>query len=110
MGVSILDMGCTIQCPHGGRATAVPGNTQVKVGGNLALLVTDSMIIGGCPFFQGPNPSPCVTIRWTGPATHDSVGQTAVLLQSSVGLCLSAANAPQGTAIVAGVQTRVSGQ
>jgi hypothetical protein len=110
MGVNILDMGCTIQCPHGGQATVVPGNLRVKVGGNLALLATDTMIIAGCAFNVSGAPVPCVTIQWTAPATRDTVNGTPVLLLSSVGLCLNAANAPQGTAIVSGVQTKVSGQ
>jgi hypothetical protein len=110
MGANILDLGCTIKCPHGGQATVVPGNLQVKVGGNLALLATDTMIIAGCSFNVSGAPVPCVTIEWTAPATRDSVNSTPVLLQTSVGLCLNATNAPQGTAIVSGVQTKVSGQ
>jgi hypothetical protein len=110
MSANILDMGCTIQCPHGGQATVVPGNLQVEVGGNLALLATDKMTIAGCNFNVSGAPVPCVTIRWTAPASRDSVKGTPVLLQTSVGLCLNAANAPQGTAIVSGVQTKVSGR
>ncbi len=109
MDANILDMGCTIQCPHGGQATVVPGNTQVKVGGNLALLVTDTMTIAGCPFVLVAAPSPCVTIQWQAPATRNTVNGTPVLLQTSLGLCLNAASAPQGTAIVNGVQTQVGG-
>lgn len=110
MGVSILDMGCTIQCPHGGQATIITGNAKVKVGGNFALLVSDTMIISGCSFNVGSSPSPCLTIQWAAEATRDKVNDTAVLLQSSVGKCLNAAQAPQGVAIVSGVQTKVSGQ
>jgi hypothetical protein len=94
MGVPILDMGCTITCPHGGQATVVPSNTQVRVGGNLALLVSDTMIIAGCSFIVGTAPMPCLTIQWTVPATRNTVNGTPVLLQSSVGLCLNASNAP----------------
>lgn len=110
MGAQILDLNCTIQCPHGGRATAVPGNNKVKVGGSYALLATDMMTIAGCPFTTGSNPMPCLTIQWTAPAMRDSVSGTPVLLQTSVGLCLNAMNLPQGTAIVSGVQTKVSGE
>jgi hypothetical protein len=110
MGAQILDLGCTIMCPHGGQATVIPGNTQVQVGGNLALLVSDTMIISGCPFNVSGSPMPCLTIQWLAPATRVTVNGTPVLLQSSVGLCLNAAQAPQGTAIVNGVQTKVSGE
>lgn len=110
MGVSILDMGCTITCPHGGQATVVPSNTQVQVGGNLALLVSDTIIIAGCSFNVSGGPMPCLTIQWMVPATRNTINGTPVLLQSSIGLCLNASNMPQGTAIVSGVQTKVSGQ
>ena len=110
MGVSILDIGCTIKCPHGGQATVIPGNSQVRVGGNFALLASDTMIITGCSFNVSGAPMPCLTIQWTAPATRNTVNKTPVLLQTSVGLCLNAANVPQGTAIVSSVQTKVSGQ
>jgi hypothetical protein len=110
MGMAILDMGCTIMCPHSGQATVIPGNTQVNVGGNLALLLSDTMIISGCSWNVSGAPVPCVTIQWSTPATRVSVNGTPVLLQTSVGLCLNAASAPQGTAIVTGAQTEVNGE
>ncbi|SRR6266704_2151486 len=110
MGASILDMGCTIMCPHGGQATVIPGNTQVQVGNGFALLLSDTMIISGCPFNVSSAPVPCLTIQWTTPATHVTVNGTPVLLETSIGLCLNAASVPQGTAIVSGVQTQVSGE
>ena len=109
MAVPVLDLSCTIMCPHGGQAAAIPGNTRVTLGGAPALLVTDTFIVAGCPFNVGGGPSPCLTIQWTAPATRVTVGSP-VLLQSSVGLCLNAAGAPQGTAIVSGGQTRASGE
>jgi hypothetical protein len=111
MGARIIDVGCTIQCPHGGEvAVIMSANTVVSVGGNLAALATDSMTITGCSFNVSGSPVPCVTIQWSGPATRVSVSAVPVLLEASVGLCLNAAGAPQGTAIVNGVQTQVSGQ
>jgi hypothetical protein len=110
MGTSILDMGSTIMCPHGGQATVIPGNTQVQVGSNFALLLSDTMIISGCSFNVSGAPVPCLTVQWTAPATRVSVNGTPVLLETSIGLCLNAASVPQGTAIVSGVQTKVSGE
>ena len=110
MGSPILDMGCIIKCPHGGQATVATTNFKVKVGGNFALLATDVMTIAGCAFtLPGPKPSPCVTIQWSAPAQTVTVNGTPVLLQTSVGLCQSAEGAPQGPAIVSGVQTKVMG-
>ena len=42
-------------------------------------------------------------------ATKTSAGQP-VLLRSSIGLCLNAASAPQGVAIISGGQTKASAQ
>ena len=110
MGATILDAGCSIQCPHGGKATVVPGNTQVKAGGNFALLVSDTFMIAGCPFTVPPGtPMPCVTIQWSAPAAQVTVNGTPVLLSTSQGLCLNATNAPQGTAVVSGAQTKAKG-
>ena len=111
MGAQILDLACTIQCPHGGRASAISVNQKVKVGGTFALLVSDIFVISGCPFkLPSGNPQPCLTINWLAPAGRDNINQTPVLLTSSVGLCMNAQNAPQGTAIVSGNQTKVNGQ
>lgn len=106
----ILQQGCTIMCPHGGRATVVPTNTRVKVGGGYALLPTDTYVIAGCPFTVGPKYQPCVSIQWTAPATRVKVNGTPVLMESSVGLCKSAEQIVQGTAMVQGVQRQVQGQ
>lgn len=110
MGARILDLGCTIQCPHGGQATVSPGNVDVRVGGNVALLATDTMTISGCSFNVSGSPVPCVTIQWTDEAALNTVDTTPVLLETSLGMCLNGAGAPQGTATVNGVQTKVSGQ
>jgi hypothetical protein len=104
----ILQLGCTIACPHQGQASPVPGNTKMKVDGAFALLVNDTMPIAGCTFNVSGSPSPCLTIRWTMPAMKVKVDGTPVLLDSSIGLCLNPAQAPQGTATISGAQTKVS--
>ena len=50
-----------------------------------------------------------MTIRWVTAATQTLVQNVPVLLQNSVGLCLSAAQVPQGTAIVVQVQQKATG-
>ena len=107
MGSAILQMGCTIQCPHGGQATAVPTNSKVKVDGAFALLPTDTYIIAGCSFMIGTVPSPCLTIQWLGEATKVKINGTGPLLESSSGLCKAATQAPQGPASISGAQTKV---
>src|SRR6266576_527437 len=108
MGVSILQLGCTIKCPHGGTAAVVNTNTRMKVAGNYALLSTDTYTIAACPFtLPGPKSSPCLTVQWQSEAKKVKVTKKPVLLQTSVGLCKSAELVVQGIAIITGAQTRV---
>ena len=109
MGANVLDRGCTITCPHGGSVTVVPGNTVLKAGGNFMLLLTDTMTITGCSFMIGNTPSPCTTIDWKNEAKKVKINGTHVLLETSMGICNSAQNAPQGTAVITGVQKKVKG-
>jgi hypothetical protein len=104
-----LQLGCTIQCPHGGMASVANTNTRVKVGGDYALLSTDTYTVAGCPFMVGGKLQQCVTIQWQAEARRVKVSGKPVLLQSSVGLCKSAEQLVQGIAIVTGVQSRVKG-
>lgn len=111
MSGPILDLGATIACPHGGRASPVTVNTRVLVNGLPALLVSDSCPIVGCPF-EAPTPDgttaqPCTEILWTGPATRVLVAGRPVLVATSTGQCLSAERAPQGPPTASDVQPRV---
>ncbi|MGH3974120.1 MAG: hypothetical protein ACRDS9_12475 [Pseudonocardiaceae bacterium] len=102
----ILDAGTTITCPHGGRVTVAPRATRVSLAGKPPLLVDDTAVIAACPLVQ----SPCLSVRWVLPATRVTVESSPVLLSSSIALCLNVANAPQGTALLTGFQTRVRAQ
>jgi hypothetical protein len=104
MGVPILTTNSTLLCPHGGSVILQTSNVDMKIQSAPALLVTDLHTVAGCPFFIGLKPSPCLTVRWAVPASQASVHGTPVLLQSSVGLCYSPEQAPQGLAIVVQVQ------
>lgn len=104
----ILTTTSTVLCPHGGMAQLITSNTEAVCDGAPALLLSDLHPIVGCAFAPVA-PSPCLTIRWVTGALQTSVRGVPVLLQTSVGLCLNAAQAPQGTAIVAQVQQRALG-
>jgi|RhiMethySRZTD1v2_1073278.scaffolds.fasta_scaffold552842_2 hypothetical protein len=106
----LLDSGTTIMCPHGGQVSVVPRAACVTLGGKAPLLVDDVATIAGCSFNVSGSPSPCLRVQWQMPATRITIESSAPLLSSSIGLCLNAAGAPQGTAIVSGFQTRVQGQ
>jgi hypothetical protein len=101
----ILTTASTVMCPHGGTAQLITSNTDLKIDGAYALLQTDLHPIAGCTFAP-VSPMPCLTIRWVTAAVQTKVKNVPVLLQTSVGLCLNAAQAPQGTAIVVQTQQR----
>lgn len=102
--VPILTTTSTILCPHAGIAQLVTSNTIATIDGAPALLETDIHPIVGCVFAPGGVYTPCVLIRWRAGATMTRVYGVPVLLQTSVGVCYNALQAPQGVAIVAQTQ------
>ena len=107
---ALLTQASQIQCPHGAVATHVPSNTRVLASGTPVLVATDANMIAGCAFaLPSGTPSPCVTVQWIAPAVRVKVMGQPVLLQSSVGLCNAATQAPQGPPIVGATQPRVQG-
>ena len=97
-------------CPHGGQVQVVPSQTRMTLGGQPALLVSDLMVIVGCPFTVGTKYQPCVTVEWTGPTVRAKINGQPLLLQTSIGLCKSAESVPQGTVLISGVQTKVKAE
>jgi hypothetical protein len=106
--IPILTTTSTIVCPHGGIAQLVTSNADVLVDGAPVLLQSDVHPIVGCPFTPVAY-SPCVAIRWVSAAAQTKVRGVPVLLQTSVGLCVNAAQVPQGTAVVVQAQGRARG-
>jgi hypothetical protein len=102
MPAHILTMTSTVQCPHGGMATAVPSQTKVKIDGVPVLLESDVHTVAGCSLNN-----PCVQVTWSAGAQKVSVNGTAVLIRTSQGQCKSGAGSVQGTAIIANTQTKV---
>jgi hypothetical protein len=109
---SIVHVGATIMCPHGGTVQVAPGSARVLVSGTPAATMADSYPIVGCPFQvpvgAGTKPQPCIRVQWTTPAVRVVAGAP-VILQTSVGLCMSAEGIPQGPPTVSVVQPRVIG-
>ena len=106
--IPILTTASTVACPHGGIALLATTDTVARVDGAPVLLQTDVHPVAGCPFAPGTY-SPCLSIRWVTGAARTSVGGVPVLLQTSVGLCLNAAQVPQGAAVVLQVQQKAKG-
>ncbi len=106
----VLTTTSRILCTHGGQATLTTANTKVKIQNAAALLETDVHTVAGCTFtLPGPKPSPCVRIEWTAGAALCKNDGTKLLLQSSVGKCLSAEGATQGIAMIVQTQTKARG-
>ena len=113
MAGNTITMASTLQCPHGGLVQIITANTRAAVDGSFIATVTDTFVVTGCPFqipATPPIPSPCVAVQWIVPDTRVRVNGSPTLSQSSVGLCLSAAQLPQGPVTVAGGQVRVASQ
>lgn len=106
----VLHVGATIMCPHGGQVSSITTNTRVIVGGQPAVMQSDTFLIAGCPFqLVPPAPHPCTTINWIVPASRVTIGGQPVLLQDSVGLCVAPDQMPQGPPNVVSTQTKVNG-
>jgi hypothetical protein len=107
--IPILTTTSTVMCPHLGQAQLLTSNTEWLIDGAPALLLSDVHPIVGCTFAPGGVYTPCLSVRWLSGATQTSLHGVPVLLQNSVGLCLNAAQAPQGLALVVQAQTRAQG-
>jgi hypothetical protein len=107
--IPILTTTSTVMCPHGGQAVLITSNIDALIDGAPALLETDIHPVVGCPFAPGGVYTPCVTIRWATAATQTKVHEVPVLLQTSVGICQNAVQAPQGVAVIVQTQQRALG-
>ncbi len=101
-----LTAGATLQCPHGAPVQIIPSNTRARAGGQPLATVADSFVIAGCPFVIGTVSSPCISVQWMVTDQQVTAG-AATLDQASVGLCLSAAQAPQGQVLIVSTQSAV---
>lgn len=97
---SVLTVASSVQCMHGGTAVLVTTNSELLAGGSPVLLQSDQHPVVGCPFTVGVVYTPCVLIQWQTGAASLSVQGVPVLTQASVGICNSAAGAPQGIAVI----------
>ena len=86
----------------------VPGNRTSDVNGVPMVTMTDTTLVAGCAFMLPPSvPSPCVSVQWVSGATITKVDGSPALNDQSVGLCLSAAKAPQGSVMILSTQAVV---
>ena len=114
MSGNTLNVNSVLQCPHGGSVQIITANARVKVDNAFAALATDQFIISGCPFQipigTGTKPSPCLTVQWLVTDMRSKVNSTPTLSKSSVGLCLTAEQIPQGPVSIVNTQVKTSTQ
>jgi hypothetical protein len=96
--------GASAQCPHGGQIQVIPIVPRVFVCGFPVATMTDPTIVAGCII-----PKPCVKAQWIVPASRILVSGRPALVQSSIGICQSPDQSPQGPAIISATQVRVFG-
>jgi hypothetical protein len=106
---ALLNISSIMMCPHGGTVSAISSNSRTKAAGDFVLRSSDTFLIAGCSFSLPP-PHPCVQVQWMQPDTRSQVLGDFTLSEESVGLCVAADQAVQGTVLVSFTQPRVSGQ
>jgi hypothetical protein len=106
----LFHVGATAICPHAGQVQTVSTNTRVLVNGMPVATMGDVYLIAGCAFTVPPGkPQPCIKVQWLVPATRILINGQPPILQSSVGLCQSAEQIPQGPPTILVTQPRVTG-
>jgi hypothetical protein len=101
---TLLHVGATVLCAHGGQAQPTVPNPRVTVSGMPTVTLTAPYVIAGCglPPVSG---GPCVTAQWITAATRLSSDGQPLLLLDSQAIC-----APTGTPLlVIATQTRATG-
>ncbi len=103
---TLLHLGATVMCAHGGQAQPTAPNPRVMVSGQPIVTMPTPYVVAGCALPPPPAANgPCVTAQWVTAATRiTSNGQPVVLLDSQA-IC-----APTGTPLLIVMsQTRVIG-
>jgi hypothetical protein len=102
-----LTTASSMTCPHGGKISATPKSTKVKIAGAPVLTSGDQFQIMGCSFtLPNGTPSPCVVIQWLKADLKSKADDGATLSEASVGLCKAGSGVPQGKVIVAATQPK----
>jgi len=103
---TLVHLGATVTCSHGGQATPSSPFPRVLLSGQPVVTQPAPYLVAGCTL---PPPSaangPCVTAQWVTGATRVLAGGQPVVLITSQAVCT-----PTGTPlIVAMTQMRVTG-
>lgn len=106
MAGKTLTTASRLQCPHGGTVQILSSHPAAAACGHPIATVGDTFLIVGCPFLLPPAiPSPCLTVKWLVSDRVGTVRGSATLSEGSAGMCMSAAQLPQGAVIVQQTQS-----
>jgi hypothetical protein len=107
---ALLNTASILMCPHGGQVQAITTNVRAKAGGDFALRASDTFLVAGCPFTLGPVFHPCLQVQWVQPAARSKALGDFTLTEASVGFCIAADQAVQGTVLILLAQPHVAGE
>jgi hypothetical protein len=107
---NLLTTSSMIMCPHGGIVNAISSNAKVKAAGSYLLRASDTFIIAGCPLNIAGAPHPCTQVQWVQTALKSKTIGDFNLTLDSVGFCVAADQAVQGTVLINTAQPKVSGR
>jgi hypothetical protein len=106
---ALLTTSSTLMCPHGGTVQIVSSNARASAE-DFLVRPSDTFTITNCLFAPGGVAHPCVRVQWVTNVLRCKAVGDFLLNQDSVGLCLAADQAPQGTVMIQSTQMKVSGQ
>jgi hypothetical protein len=103
---TLLHVGATVLCAHGGQAQPTVPNPRVTVNGMPTVTVASPYVVAGCAM---PPPTagngPCVTAQFVTSALRVTSNGQPLLLMDSQAICV-----PTGTPLIIAVtQPRVTG-
>ena len=103
---TLLHLGATVMCAHGGQAQPTAPNPRVTVSGQPIVTMPAPYVVAGCALPPPPAANgPCVTAQWVTAATRITSNGQPVLLLDSQAIC-----APTGTPLlIVATQMRVTG-
>jgi hypothetical protein len=103
---TLLHVGATVLCAHGGQAQPTVPNPRVMVNGMPTVTMVAPYVVAGCAMPPPPaGNGPCVTAQWVTAATRITSNGQPLLLLDSQAIC-----APTGTPLLIVVtQPRVTG-
>jgi hypothetical protein len=104
----LLTTSSIMQCPHGGLVNVLSSDTRVRAVSSFVLRSSDTFTVAGCPFSPG-TPHPCVRVQWVQPSLKSQAMGDFTLTEESVGLCVAADMAVQGTVLISFTQAQDSG-